>query len=117
VYNLPGFKREKTIPVLYHNLKAIIGDMPANAYGFTCIKMYKIMDSNLCDKCPVEEVITYFVDSRIMTLDEVKRCYSGRKGLIANMEYNHWDKVIETKSGWCVPYSPTFVLLKRKDYE
>lgn len=84
-------------------------DFPDNAFAFTLHERIDIVDGDATYEGKTTQVGLryYHADSKVETLDEVRRNPKATQILISNMECNRWDRVVWTRWGnWPQPFDP-----------
>lgn len=80
---------------------------PTNAYAFTMHEREDVVDGETRYSGKAVQIgpMYYHPDSKIETLEEVKRNPRRGSSLVGNMECNEWDRVIWTRWGnWPQPF-------------
>lgn len=81
---------------------------PDNAFAFQIYEREDVIDGKTRYKGTPKKVgpTYYHPDSKVETLEEVKRNPKASEILISNMTHNQWDRIIWTRWGQAQPYDP-----------
>ena len=84
-------------------------EWPDNAYAFSLHRQEDVIDGDSTYSGKPEQIgpLYYHPESKIETLEEVKKNRASSKILIDNMEINKWNKIIWSRwNNWPQPYEP-----------